>query len=219
MTPAMKVLPQRLETDRLVLRRPERADARALAALLDDWEVAKWLAQVPFPYTEADARDWIGQTARNWTRGFNYQFGVFVRPRGGRGGRPGTMIGHIGLRRSAEDVANGGAELGYWFGRDHWGRGYGTEAARAVVDFGFGELDLVRIWATALPDNDRSLGVLGKAGLMPVGTTRQTYATRRATLEVPLLQLTRADWRPVPGRPAAPVPGPLARGLALLRRR
>ncbi|MEQ8965977.1 MAG: GNAT family N-acetyltransferase [Azospirillaceae bacterium] len=188
---AVGILAQRVDTPRLVLRRPQRGDAPAMAALLNDWDVARWLAQVPFPYTERDARDWIAQCARNWNRGINYQFAVVARAR--EGGE--RVIGHIGLRRSAEDLASGSAELGYWFGRGHWGSGFGTEAARAAIGFGFDELGLARIWATALPDNDRSLKVLGKAGMVPVGTTMQTYATRNATLEVPVLAVERTGWR------------------------
>lgn len=222
MTPAMKVLPQRLETERLVLRRPDASDAAALAALLNDWEVAKWLAQVPFPYTESDARDWIGQSARNWSRGVNYQFGVYLR---GEAGRAGPMIGHVGLRRGPRDLDANAAELGYWFGRAHWGRGYATEAARATLDFGFDGLSLSRVWASALGDNARSLAVLMKAGLVETGTMRQTYATRKATLDVPVLTVDRGAWRPAAAttRPNGQSPdaglGRLTRGLQLFRRR
>jgi 8-oxo-dGTP diphosphatase len=219
MTPTMKILPQRLETERLVLKRPEPGDADELAALLDDWEVARWLAQVPFPYTPSDARDWIGQAARNWNRGVNYQFAVYRR---GPGGRAAGMVGHMGLRRGPRDLDADTAELGYWFGRDHWGRGYATEAARAAIDFGFDGLGLAAIWASALPDNDRSLAVLAKAGLVETGAMRQTYAPRNATLEVPVLTIERAGWRAAAGgRPSAMAGagGRLARGLALFRRR
>jgi len=196
---ALGVMAQRADTPRLVLRRPQRGDAAAMAGLLNDWDVARWLAQVPFPYTERDARDWIAQCARNWNRGINYQFAVALRDGDGVSGSGGRVIGHIGLRRGSDDLTAGSAELGYWFGRDHWGAGYGTEAGRAAIGFGFEELGLVRIWATALPDNDRSLGVLRKSGMVPVGTTMQTYATRNATLEVPVLAIDRGGWRAAAG--------------------
>ncbi len=180
-------LPQGIETERLALRRHVKADAPAVARLLDDWDVVKWLAQVPFPYTEKDALDWIVQTARNWAEGREYQLGIALRSTG-------ELVGHIGLRM---DPDSDSAELGYWLGKPHWGRGYGTEAARSMVRFGFVQLRLDRIWATCLPDNQRSLKVLGKAGLAVEGKRMQEFATRGVTVEVPVLGLARTDWQRV----------------------
>jgi RimJ/RimL family protein N-acetyltransferase len=173
-----------LETERLALRRHRRADAPAIARLLNDWDVVRWLAVVPFPYTEKDAHEWIAQTNRNWADGRDYQFVVTLRASG-------TMVGHMGLRIEKEKSAG---ELGYWFGQAHWGAGYGSEAAAAVIDFGFRDLDLERIWATCLPDNDRSRRVLAKAGFLEEGRRMQEFATIGRTVEVPVMVLGREAW-------------------------
>ena len=178
----------RLTTPRLILRRHARSDAAALARLLNNWNVVRWLAQVPYPYGERDALDWIGQCHRSWAAGAEYQFVVTLAAGG-------PLVGHIGLRL---DAARQGAELGYWFGEPHWGHGYGTEAARATVGFAFHQLRLDRIWATALPSNGRSLAVLGRAGLKQVGTKLQEFAVLGEMVEVPLLSLTRADYLATP---------------------
>jgi RimJ/RimL family protein N-acetyltransferase len=177
-------VPQRLKTNRLVLRRHRRSDAPAVAALLDDWDVVKWLAQVPFPYREKDALDWVAQTNRHWADGSDYQFVLELKATG-------TLVGHMGLR-----IENGGlvGELGYWLGQPYWGRGYGTEGARAMVAFGFDHLGLQGIWAACLPDNRRSIHVLEKAGLVIQGTRRQAFQTRGETYDVPLLALDRLDY-------------------------
>ena len=96
-------VPQRLETNRLVLRRHRRSDAPAVAALLDDWDVVKWLAQVPFPYREKDALDWVAQTNRHWADGSDYQFVLELKTTG-------TLVGHMGLRIENKHT---GTILGY----------------------------------------------------------------------------------------------------------
>ncbi len=189
-------IPQSIETDRLVLRRHLRADATAVALLLDDWDVVKWLAQVPYPYTEKEALEWITRTQRNWAEGKEYQLGVALRPGG-------TLIGHIGLRL---ETARRSAEVGYWLGQAHWGRGYATEAARAMVRFAFEALAVDRVWATCLPDNQRSLEVLRKAGLSLEGTRSQIFATRSAPVDVPLLGLDRPAWAAVAAAPCGTAP-------------
>ncbi|MGP1397431.1 MAG: GNAT family N-acetyltransferase [Inquilinaceae bacterium] len=173
-----------LETERLILRRHLPDDAAEIARLLDDWEVVRWLAQVPYPYTEQDALEWIAQTNRNWVEGKDFQFVVVLRDGG-------EMVGHMGLR---VDSNSNGAELGYWFGQAHWGLGFGAEAALAVVDFGFHCLGLERIWATYLPENHRSLNVLQKVGLVEAGRKRQEFSTLGRTVECALLAIRRHQY-------------------------
>ena len=187
---------RRIATPRLVLRRHRPEDAPAIARLINDWEVVRWLADVPFPYTEKDAADWIEQTAENWADGSDYQFVVAVADGG-------AMAGHIGLRMQQAEVTASPAvaELGYWFGRPFWSRGYATEAAQATTAFGFDELGLDRIIAGCLADNDRSIRVLAKVGLSSAGVRRQSFATLGQTLDVPLFGLTREAYRRLQAAP------------------
>jgi len=183
MSRLMSRLRQRLETSRLVLRRHRRDDAAAIAEALQEWEVARWLARLPSPYTKSDAMEWIGVATRNWNQGRDYQFVVCERAGG-------VLIGHMGLRMEAP----GTAEFGYWFGRPAWGSGYATEAARAVLDFGFRDLALDRVEALVIPDNTRSVRVLEKLGLTPVDLRRQRFDPIDATLEVPVYAIGAAAW-------------------------
>jgi ribosomal-protein-alanine N-acetyltransferase len=63
--------------------------------------------------------------------------------------------------------------MGYWIGKTYWGRGYGTEAARAVLAYGFDTLGLNRIYAHCLTRNPPSARVLRKIGMAPEGRLRQ----------------------------------------------
>lgn len=191
-------IPTELTTRRLRLRRHRSDDAGTLARLIDNWNVVRWLAEVPFPYTEDDARKWIAQTHRNWQLAKDYQF-VVTRA------EDGCMVGHIGLRIASsalESAGNGQSpalrgregELGYWFGESFWGQGMAGEAARATIHFGFRHLRLERIWAASLPDNAASLRVLDKTGLKFVTRQTRKFSVRGRNEEVPILAMRAFDY-------------------------
>src|SRR5690606_7656580 len=77
----------------------------------------------PHPYTEADAREWLERRATPEAPVTNFAIEV-----------DGEAAGGIGLRLG-EDVARRSAEIGYWLGEAHWGRGIATEAVRALTDY------------------------------------------------------------------------------------
>lgn len=88
-------------------------------------------------------------------------------------GSDGLFIGFIGFE--INHWANS-AELGYWLGKPYWNRGYATEAARAMVEYGFEELELNRIQARHMEHNPASGRVMEKIGMKYEGTLRQaTY--------------------------------------------
>ena len=174
---------QSLPTERLALRRPRRSDATALAEAMNDWEVVRWLVQAPYPYTLTHAVDWIAQNLRNLASGREFQF-VICRRADAR------VIGHVGLRL---DDDRRSAELGYWLARSAWGQGFATEAAAAVIAFGFGGLQLERIWATCLPGNEPSWRVLEKLGLRQAGSLTQTFEPIGQTVNCPVLEIARDE--------------------------
>ncbi|MEX1147023.1 MAG: GNAT family N-acetyltransferase, partial [Sphingomonadales bacterium] len=174
-----------LETTRLVLRRYRPSDAEAVHRLIDDWEVVRWLAQVPYPYSLADARGWIDRTVRDWNSGIDHQFAILKKTAGGT-----DLVGAVGLRADPARSLRV-RELGYWFTPNVWGHGLGTEAALAMLDFGFGDIGMEMVWATALPDNSRSQRVLMKAGLVADGVQTGHFVPIGKTVECPRFVLSR----------------------------
>jgi ribosomal-protein-alanine N-acetyltransferase len=146
-----------LETERLLLRPPERRDISAFAPLIGDFEVAKNLATVPHPYAESDAVEWISRLDERRSRGEAFQFGVTRKS-------DSAYMGGCGLH-----LQNGELELGYWFGKPYWKMGYATEAARRVLEFAFADLCAVEVWAGWFHDNPRSGHVLAKLGFISKG--------------------------------------------------
>jgi RimJ/RimL family protein N-acetyltransferase len=174
----------RIDTERLLLRPPVLADAQPIARLLGDWEVARWLVRVPYPYRLEHARAWVERSAEERAGGAGWPFVIQLRGSD-------VLVGSMDLSVEPDRMSG---TLGYWLGQPYWGQGYATEAALAMVEFGFEVALLTRIVAHALPDNARSLEVLEKAGL--VRTERRIEETfDSGRVEVESLMLDRAAWR------------------------
>jgi RimJ/RimL family protein N-acetyltransferase len=152
-----------LRTERLVLRPFEVADAPDVQRLAGAWEIADTTLSIPHPYPDGAATEWIRTHEAAWERGTSVKYAITLRS-------PVTLIGAIGL-----DIAGHSSwgELGYWVAVSHWNRGYCTEAARAILTFGFGELRLHRIQARHLTRNPASGRVLQKIGMRLEGVLRE----------------------------------------------
>lgn len=148
--------PSSLRIARLTLRQLTESDLTVLIREIGRWEVAQWLIAVPHPYTSADADWWLKTTrARHMDE---TQLHFVAVPEGET-----EMVGAVGLDLSMHGL--GEAELGYWLAPSAWGRGYGTEMARAMVACGFTDISLSAIQAGADVRNHASNAVLTKAGL------------------------------------------------------
>lgn len=161
--PALPPVIPTVATARLRLRPFAAVDAGDVVALASDWEVARFLLHVPHPYPPELAGSWIGTHAETWLAGGGPTWAITRAA-------DGALVGTVSLRWTARHAR---AELGYWLGRAHWGQGFGVEAARAAVAWGFTHLDLHRVHAQHLGGNDRSARVLRAAGLRFEGVRRQ----------------------------------------------
>ena len=177
--------PPSLFTDRLVLRELRLTDAPEVAAGAGDKRVARYLIQVPSPYPVSLARRWIAARTEWWEDGKGVTYAIATTH------APETLLGTVSLRRFARDRR---AELGYWLGTRAWGKGYATEAARALVAFGFDRLDLARIYAQVIAGNDASARVLDKLGMVAEGVKRQHVKKGARLHDVRLYGLLRDEW-------------------------
>jgi ribosomal-protein-alanine N-acetyltransferase len=173
-----------LATERLVLRPFEPGDAPALQQLAGHVEIARNTLSIPHPYPDGAAERWIAGHAGQFAADGHVHFAIVPRDSG-------LLAGAIGLLVNREHER---AELGYWIGVGFWGRGYGSEAARAVVDYGFGVADLNRIFAAHFAHNPASGRVLRKAGLRHEGTQRQVFRKWGEFLDAETYAILRSDW-------------------------
>jgi RimJ/RimL family protein N-acetyltransferase len=150
-------------TERLVLRPFEMSDATDVQRLAGEWAVADTTTNIPHPYPDGAAGQWISSHAGRFERREILVLAVTLR-------ESGELAGCISLAlRDSDDRA----ELGYWMGVPYWNRGYCSEAARALVAYGFEQLGLQRIAAYHLVRNPASGRVMQKAGMTYEGTLRQ----------------------------------------------
>ena len=156
----------RLATDRLILRPLNAADATPIAALLNEFDIARMVSRVPHPYAPSDAAAFLAH-AENTDLGREVIFGVETPTDG--------FVGVIGLDPSHDDTT----ELGYWLGRPFWGRGLMTEAVGAVLDWVKHEWGRRYLIAGHFADNPASGRVLTKANFLYTGETRHRFSLAR----------------------------------------
>jgi ribosomal-protein-alanine N-acetyltransferase len=152
-----------IETERLILRPYRPSDAADVQRLAGAREVAYTTLNIPYPYPDGAAETWIGTHAAGWAAGEELPLAVTLRDEG-------RFVGGIGL---SFNVRHEWAEMGYWIAVADWGKGYCTEAARALLGYGFETLGLNRIQATHLKRNPASGRVMQKIGMQCEGCLRQ----------------------------------------------
>ena len=158
----MKTRPT-IETKRLRLRPFELSDAKDVQRLAGDGAIADTTLNIPHPYEDGMAEEWISTHQPKFESGELLNFAIVSRTSD-------KLIGAIGLRIVPRFER---AELGYWIGKPYWKNGYCTEAGRAVLQYGFSVLKLNRIHASHLKRNPVSGRVMQKLGMVREGCARQ----------------------------------------------
>ncbi len=151
----MDQAPPTLETQRLTLRPFTAADAGDTRRLAGDRDVAATTLRIPHPYLHEEAEAWIATHRPGWRDGTLCNCAI-VRS------ADASLLGCVGL---IIDPGSQSAELGYWIGKPYWNRGYATEAARALMQYGFETLGLTEIHARHMSRNVASGRVIRKLGM------------------------------------------------------
>jgi RimJ/RimL family protein N-acetyltransferase len=166
-----------LATERLTLRAPRHEDAKAIAVLANDRRIAENTARIPHPYGVDDAEQFIATVNK---REGEVCFVMLLA---------GTLIGACGI-----DLRDEGVELGYWLGAGYWGRGFMTEAARAVIDYAFGDLAHETLHAGARVSNPASRRVLEKCAFQWTGVRLTRIRAIHSAAPVDRFRLDRGLW-------------------------
>lgn len=153
--------PERIETERLVLRRPSFGDVEAIfTRYASDAEVTRYLSW-PTHRSNADTRAFLESSDEEWNRWPAGPYLVLSRP-------DDRLLGGTGLAFETHFRA----ATGYVFAKDAWGRGHATEALQAMVELARG-LGVRRLYALCHPDNRASSHVLEKCGFTLEATLRR----------------------------------------------
>ena len=163
-----------LTTPRLTLRPPRDTDGAALIAALNNLNVSRWTGRIPYPYGPDDAEAFFAHVRSAPADALI----LFIE-------QDGALAGCIGIEND---------ELGYWLAQSHWGQGYGTEAARAVVDHSFAGTGRERLDASYHLGNAASRRILLGLGFVEQGEA--TAYSKARGMDVPHMKLllTKAGW-------------------------
>lgn len=160
----MSARPMRLETERLILRDFVRDDWRRVLDYQSDplyLRYNEWTERTP----EA-VQQFVGWFLDHQRQKPRVKFQLAITLKSG-----GRLIGNCGIRMERAEAVE--ADIGYELDPAYWNHGYATEAARAIVDFGFRRLGVHRIWAACVADNTGSAHVLEKLGMKLEGRSRE----------------------------------------------
>jgi RimJ/RimL family protein N-acetyltransferase len=178
-TPTMgEASPCVLETERLTLRRPTLADVKAIAQLANDRRIAENIRRLPHPYSQDHAVSLVRDLAddrRDMVFLIESNF---------------TPVGMVGISWRDQDTP----ELGYWLGTEHWGRGFGTEASRAAIDFFFEETCQELLHAGTRVTNPSSRNILEKCGFQWTGVELHRFEALGSSSPVDCFRLARGVW-------------------------
>jgi ribosomal-protein-alanine N-acetyltransferase len=178
-----------LKTKRLRLRAFTFADAKRIQVLAGHADVAAMTASLPHPYPDGAAESWIANHAKNFAHQSAAVFAIEIADASDRVASADShnatdvvtaatdlaqrLIGCISLTEISH--ADSRAELGYWIGIDDWNKGYCSEAAAQILQFGFEVLNLNKITSRHLKINPSSGRVMVKSGMRHEGTLRQEF--------------------------------------------
>lgn len=151
----MNALPN-LVTERLLLNQIQLSDIPDIVAYAGNLKIVENTRTMPHPYFEEDAIAWMHMAHQGFKAKNNYVFAI-------RSKADGHFMGGIGLTL---EVPHQRAELGYWLAEKFWNQGYTTEAAKAMLTFGFEQLQLNKIIAVYLTTNGASGQVMEKNGMV-----------------------------------------------------
>ena len=147
-------------------------------------KVSDTTLNIPFPYTEKDAIYWINLAHQGFKNGTHVIFGIRLKPKN-------ELIGGIGL---TIDSRSKRAEIGYWMAESLWNQGYTTEAARAIIKFGFEELGLNKVTSSHFAKNPASGKVMLKSGMYKEGELKEHVLKNDTFHTLILYGLTRAQY-------------------------
>ncbi|WP_196158668.1 GNAT family N-acetyltransferase [Reinekea sp. G2M2-21] len=147
-----------LKTNRLTLRPYQLSDAKSVQRLAGEKIIADMTANIPHPYRKGMAEEWISNHQGWFESGKAIALAIELNSTG-------EHLGTISLTQIEDASGN----LGYWVGVPFWGKGYCTEAATALIQYGFDQFGLTLIYARHLPENPASGRVMIKNGFVYQG--------------------------------------------------
>ena len=175
----------KLESNRIRLRRLKLSDAKSIATLAKSRKISRYTF-IPYPYTSTDAIKFIRVCHGQYRNKKFFNFGIELK-------ETGEIIGMMSIVQLSQKYHN--AEIGYWLGKKYWGRGIAREALEILLKHCFVELKLHRVYAHVMHPNTASAKLLKKAGFKFEGIARQQIKRRGKWMDMLWFGLLATEYR------------------------
>ena len=140
-----------INTERLTLKKIEQKDLKILINHLNNWNVVKWLVNVPYPYRLIDAERWLDKSSKE-----ELALNIYLKS---------ILIGGITINKR---TSNNTPVLGYWIGEEYWGKGYAIEACNSLISYFFSNHSGNKLYASHMLKNEKSKKILLNLGFQNV---------------------------------------------------
>jgi len=175
-----------LATQRLRLRPLEPGDAAIIQNAAGARQIADTMISLPHPYPVGEAERYVAKQRVEQEVGHSVTFTVEQKAEG-------SFCGLVEVRKIEREHSQ--AELSFWLAVDAWGHGYMSEALQVVVQYGFEDLDLNRLYAYHMLRNPASGRILERNRFKQEGLLRQRVRKWGKFEDVALWAILRQDWR------------------------
>lgn len=177
----MSIAPLVVMSERFGLRAPRPSDLDALVSELGDPGVTATLPDAPHPLSEADASDWLDEASRDDL------LRVVITD------AEDVLLGAVDLWLGTGS-RQGTAQIRFWLGRTHWGKGIMSDVAPRVLSHAFGALKLVKVEASVFQNNPQALRILEKNHFQLEGVRRQAVWHRGARMDLFVYGLLKTEF-------------------------
>lgn len=180
----------KLETKRLILRKPKLSDWRDIVEGISPLEVSRYLATVPHPYKKKDSLRWLKATLKDWNKKNETKYSFLIELKSEK-----KVIGAIGI--AGYNKQHKICETGSWINKNYWRKGYITEAKIAVNEFAFNKLK-VRKMETGVYEKNKASNATQKAMGYKYEGTRLKHHISKSTGKIHdeyMYGLMKGDWK------------------------
>ena len=164
-----------ITTLNLVLKKPDYKDITSIIEELNNWNISKWLVEVPYPYSINDANYWIKKTKED-----EFSFNIYLNNK---------LIGGISISKK---LGNTKWALGYWIGEKYWGNKYAKEACESLIKYFFTNTSNNIIYASHMNDNMKSKKIILSLGFKEIGLGSKYSLSRQEEIENINYQLVKS---------------------------
>ncbi|MFZ4815267.1 MAG: GNAT family N-acetyltransferase [Phototrophicaceae bacterium] len=173
-----------IHTARLHLRGWQRSDIPNMVQRINDPDIGANTLQVPYPYSLKDAERFFERLEEGNSGALSF---AVIRH------RDGELIAGAGIHPPA--LEHHRADVGYWVASDFRGQGYATELLGGLLEYGFAQLGMYRMYATYFPHNPASRRVMEKNGMQFEGILRAYYFKHGEPQDVGICAILRHEWQ------------------------